>query len=683
MVYFHKKRFLIEGATMQENEPFLHCLRTQIYPDDYAFERIASIRDFCVSFGFQNVILIFNGEEHNVGHIKDEELASWIKVMKEAKEEFAKANISVSLNPWMEMGHLDRGRKLQEGQHFVTMVDRFGTQSDLVACPLSEEWREYYLHQLDYYVREIKPDVLWVEDDFRFHNHPPLDWGGCFCSLHMEEFAKRLGKRETREEFVSNLSKGKPSEERKAWLDASWEIIDSLAKDIGETVKKANANTHVGLMSSTPWHHAMEARDWKTLHEDLSSDGVMIDRIHMPAYRELGAKSYYFDFNRVSMVNRSFIGDDCLIFPELENSSFSLFVKDRKFLGFQLESALPLGLCGMTYNIFAHVGNGIQEEFGYGKVIQSLSPYLNEVKKLHLLPSQMKGLLFPLDEKTVYNSHEEGFLNLVPKDFDAVGYFSSMGFSYCVSKKKRFQNEVVILSEQNAWNFKDEELLSLFEDNFVFVDGVAASILQDRGLLGLIHAKKVSFRGQGHGYDTLEMYEGEEPIDGMHHCKATSQRRNGDYYSIEYEKGVDVVSGLYGPRMNKTGEGVAIGSHFMVYPYSLEGTDNTTFFMPMRRFLFEKHLLPKIKKPFAKTKEDGVYAFLYEQGDRFVLFVTNANYCGYENLSFELYNFIPRSIKALLKTGEMTNVAFEKIGNRYVLPLPLEYLSTATILLEK
>ena len=668
---------------MHDNKPFLHCLRAQIYPDEYAFERIRSIKDFCVSFGFQNVILIFNGEEHNVGHIKDEELAPWIKVMKETKEEFAKANISVSLNPWMEMGHLDRGRTLQEGQNFVTMVDRFGKKSDLVACPLSKEWKEYYLHQLDYYVREIKPDVLWIEDDFRFHNHPPLDWGGCFCSLHMDEFKKRLGKEETREEFVNNISKREPSKERKTWLDTSWDIIDSLAKEIGKTVAKASSITHVGLMSSTPWHHAMEARDWAKLHEDLSSDGIKIDRIHLPAYREIGSKNYYFDFNRVSMVNRSFIGDDCLVYPELENSSFSLFVKDRKFVGFQLESALPLGLSGMTYNIFAHVGNGAQEEFGYGEVIKELTPYLNRVKQLDLLPSQMKGLIFPLDEKTVYNSHEEGFLNLVPKDFDVVGYFSSMGFSYRVSKEKRFQNEVIILSEQNVWNFSNDELISLFQENFVFVDGVAASILEERGLLYLIHAKKVSFHGECHDYDTFEMYEGKETIDGMHHYKATSQRRNGNYYSIEYEKDVDIVSGLYDPRMKRTGDGVALGKNFMVYPYSIEGTDNTSFFMPMRRFILEKHLLSKIKKPFAKTREDGIYAYLYEQENRFVLFMTNANYCGYENLSFELYNFVPKSMKAILKTGELMNVSYEKEGNAYILSLPLEYLSTATLILEK
>lgn len=410
---------------------------------------------------------------------------------------------------------------------------------------------------------------------------------------------------------------------------------------------------------------------------------VKIDRIHLPAYREAGSKCYYFDFNRISMVNRSFIGDDCLIYPELENSSFSLFVKDRKFLAFQLESALPLGLSGMTYNIFAHVGNGAQEEFGYGEVIHELDPYLNAVKDLGLLPSQMRGLVFPLDEKTVYHSHEEGFLNLIPKDFDAVGYFSSMGFSYRISKEKRFKNEVILLTEQNAWNFSDEELLSLFQNNFVLVDGVAANILQERNLLHLISAKKVTFHGECHNYDTFEMYEGKETIDGMHHYKATSQRRNGNYYSIEYGEGATILSGLYDPRMKRTGEGVALGKNFMVYPYSIEGTENTAFFMPLRRYIYEKYLLPKIQKPFAKTMEDGVYAYLYEQNDRFILFMTNANYCGYPSTSFELFNVNPKSVQVVLKDGKTKEVSFEKKGNSYVVNAPLDYLSTRTLILKK
>lgn len=666
-----------------KTEPFLHCLRAQIYPDEFAHERIDSIKAFCEHYGFQNVILIFNGEEHNVGHIKDEELVKWIEVIKQAKSEFAKSGITTSLNPWMEMGHLDRGRRLQEGQDFITMVDRFGQASDLVACPLDENWRHYYLHQVSYYVSEIKPDVLWIEDDFRYHNHPPLNYGGCFCAKHMEAYNERIGKKETREEFVDALSSGEPSEERSAWLDISSSSIMELAKDIAETVKKASQNTHVGLMSSIPWNHAMEARDWVKLHENLSPDSVKIDRIHLPAYRESGSKTYYFDFNRISMVARSFIGDDCLIFPELENSSFSLFVKDSKFLAFQLEAALPLGISGMTYNIFAHCGNGVQEEFGYGQEIKKLTPYLNRVKEERLLPSQMRGLVFPFFENTVYNTRESGFLNLVPKEFDILGYFSSMGFAYRISKSKIFKREVVVISGQNAYNFSDEELFALFENNFIVFDGGAADALCKRGLGDLIHATDSSFRGQLHEYDSFEMYEGKEAIEGMHHYKATSQRRTGGYYSLTYAKDVSILSGLYDARMNRTGNGVALGSNFLIYPYSVVGSEDTAFFMPLRRYIFERFLLNKLTAPFAKSMTDGVYVYVYEREKSFLLFLVNANYLTYPETEFELFNIKPKQIKLIRRDGTVKPIKYEQIERRIRLQEPFNHLSTMTLIFEK
>ncbi len=668
---------------MNDSKSFLHCLRAQIYPDEYAQERIDSLKRFCLKYGIQNVILIFNGEEHNVGHIEDDELLPWLEVMEKAKEEFASSGISVSLNPWMEMGHLDRGRKLHPGQHFQTMVDRFGNASELVACPLDKEWKSYYLHQLSTYVSALKPEVLWIEDDYRLHNHPPLDWGGCFCPLHMEAYEKKLGKKESREEFVSALSKSEPSPERKAWLDVSWDTLNDLAKEIGETVAKSSPSTHVGLMSSMPWQHAMEARDWKALHASLSSDGIAIDRIHLPAYREEASKKYYFDFNRISMVNRAFLGDECLIYPELENSSFSVFVKDKKFLAFQLESALPLGISGMTYNIFAHCGNGAQEEFGYGDEIAALTPYLNAVKDLNLLPSQTRGLVFPADEKTVYHTHEEGFLNLIPKDFDPVGYFSSMGFSYHVSLEKKFDGDVVVLTGNNVWNFTPYELVDLFCDNFVLVDGKAAFILYQRGLSALILAKSVELRGEFHQTDAFEMPQEGVAVDGFHHLKATSQRRAGPYYALEYAEGVEVVSFLYDARMNKTGNGVAISSHFMVYPYEIHGTEDTAFFMPLRRYLFQTYLLPHMQKPFIQSDSDGVYAYLYEQKGRYVALFVNANYCSYDALAFQARNLHPTSIKAICKDGTTHEVRFGIEQGKIRVETPLNYLSTATLLIEE
>ena len=66
-------------------------------------------------------------------------------VMKQAKKRFLEAGLTFSLNPWMEIGHVDRGRTLQPGQHFQTMVDHNGKACTMVACPSDPEWKKYYL----------------------------------------------------------------------------------------------------------------------------------------------------------------------------------------------------------------------------------------------------------------------------------------------------------------------------------------------------------------------------------------------------------------------------------------------------------------------------------------------------------------------------------------------------------
>lgn len=53
---------------------------------------------------------------------------------------------------------------------------------------------------------QLEPSILWVEDDFRLHNHAPLVWGGCFCEEHMRLYSERAGKALTREDFSGACS---------------------------------------------------------------------------------------------------------------------------------------------------------------------------------------------------------------------------------------------------------------------------------------------------------------------------------------------------------------------------------------------------------------------------------------------------------------------------------------------
>lgn len=74
------------------DELFTHCLRIQVFPDEYSQERIDSVKEFCLKYGFKNVIMMFNGECFNVGHISTEDLKPLATIAKNYKGEYIKTN---------------------------------------------------------------------------------------------------------------------------------------------------------------------------------------------------------------------------------------------------------------------------------------------------------------------------------------------------------------------------------------------------------------------------------------------------------------------------------------------------------------------------------------------------------------------------------------------------------------
>ena len=115
-----------------KKKEFENILRLQIVPHLYEEERVSGIIDYCVKYGFQHVMLFINAEDYFVGHMTIEEAKPWVAAIQRTKKRLMENGIKVSLNPWIEFGHLDRGRKLKEGQNFTTMVDYDGDRKSVV-----------------------------------------------------------------------------------------------------------------------------------------------------------------------------------------------------------------------------------------------------------------------------------------------------------------------------------------------------------------------------------------------------------------------------------------------------------------------------------------------------------------------------------------------------------------------
>ncbi len=148
--------------------------------------------------GIDDVCVFANVQELNTGHMTPEEQGVWLDLMAELAARLKKKGVTLSVNHWHTVMHADLGKKLPAHQPFRLMVDPRGNRASLCVCPLCENWQKHLSRIFARYAG-LDASILWVEDDFRLHNHDPLLWGGCFCEEHMRIYSQKAGRLLTRE----------------------------------------------------------------------------------------------------------------------------------------------------------------------------------------------------------------------------------------------------------------------------------------------------------------------------------------------------------------------------------------------------------------------------------------------------------------------------------------------------
>ena len=669
---------------MENNfQKFQNCLRIQIPPDEYVDERIQGLVSHCQKFGFTNVIFLTMGEEFFLGHATVEEIKPWVEVVKRAAALVRENNISVSLHHWIGVGHCDRGIGLKEEQNFTTMTDFNGRRSISVVCPLDEKWQKHFRELLGYLVREVQPDYYWVEDDFRLHNHAPLEWGGCFCEKHIAWFNETLGTAYTREQFCEKaFQKGMATKERKAWLDASRKTMLDYAALISEIIKTANPTTKIALMTSFPEEHCLEARDWSALFKIFSVGNEKLNRIHLPGYFERSGKDYMYDFNAISMAIRAFSPKDVKILPELENGSTNLFRKNARYLAFQLESSIPLCLSGMTYNIYDPVGNGAVEIFGYAQEIQRLTPYMQAVMETGADYSNLQGVVIPIDEKIVYKKRiENNFYDLRTNIFNIAAYVSALGLSYRYSQEKVFYNQTVFLFGDAVYIFSDDQLRELFKNNYVIVDGGAVLLLKERGLLSLIGATDAILYRAESGYQIYEQIVGDKKIYGIRGFRASCRVATGDFVKIEYEEDVKCLSNVYKADGSIVWNSFVKGKTFLVNPFIVDKKLYTQFSELRRVFITE--FAEENANILVNTRFEGINPYLYLVEGEAVVMLVNGTLENFEKSEFFVKGIDFNRIVSVDKDGKERKVSFERVGDTICVERAIPYMSTVTFKLIK
>ena len=133
---------------------------------------------------------------------------------------------------------------------YITDID--GSVSDASPCPLGQKFRETFSDNIATVVKISRPFMIQFEDDFELSWQPPTVKFGCFCPLHLAEFAKQQNKYYSRQELSDIFSRVNPQSImlRRAWAELSRDSLAGFAGLIRDKVDRIAPETRISLCQS-------------------------------------------------------------------------------------------------------------------------------------------------------------------------------------------------------------------------------------------------------------------------------------------------------------------------------------------------------------------------------------------------------------------------------------------------
>ena len=553
---------------------FIYTLRYMLDPRANTPAKNEKLIEFVKKGKINDVAFFINGEELNHSHLTKDETQVWLDAIKPLQKELSKIGVTTSLNPWTTIMHSDRGYRVNPEIGFNTFVDIDGNKAKDMACPADPTWRKYLANTYAQYA-SIHPRRLWLEDDFRHYNHSPLKLM-CFCDYHMQLYNEKLGKKETRAEFVKKmLQPGEPTEERQIYLDQARQEMIETEHIIEQAVHKVSPETDLAQMTSYPDWHALEGRDWDNLFMAQAGEGhPKVARPHLPAYNEVAPLQYGRYFEEYTRITAALLGENAELYPELESYMYSPLVKSNAFTAFQIITSALIGSQGILLNLFDMMGNGINDSWHYAEMLAQIKPFVNQLLVNRLPIDHLRGIKVLVDQNSSYHLQTKTGKNveeLLPHEKNWASLLGAFGFATTIlpiSKKTSLKNEVVAISGQLLRNLTKTQITDLVKNNFVLLDGECVQVLLDRNLGNLLHIEKAEWHPVRSNYQVFEQADG-QIVEGVKSPRITMLQQTGNYLKIVYQpqNSVKVWSFAYNAIDEKLGNVIAvIDQHIVVLP---------------------------------------------------------------------------------------------------------------------
>jgi hypothetical protein len=587
---------------MNEDNTFRIILRYGLDPFNGLQENLKQLKRFAEESTINEVMFLLAPEERSTGHPTIEQATPWMEGMLQAKTMLAEIGVQVSINPWTTTYHTGRGRQLHPGQDFRLMVGETGADNGMTACPLCENWQDYLNTYFSWIAKELDPVALWVEDDWRLHNHGgEMGYGGCFCDHCMTRFSSMVGREVSREELVARVSQpGPPHELRGKWIDFAQLSLAEPAESLAKALRSVRPNMRLGFMTSIPDIQSIEGRDWNQLMDIWTEDGERyLIRPHMPPYTEEPPIVTSPGYSRQTIATLDKSAD---IYPELENSPrCGQYSGSHTYSAWEMFNAVCYGSRGITINHFDNMGMNTYYDRGFGKALAKHRPTFDALMPLNIDDRKARGvkILFSPDvarqvwtgggsagKAKMYTGEDlsglgDGGGSLDDLQANSVAWskvFYPLGISHSFTRSLDSEaGDIFAVSDQTLRCFPDDEIRNLLSKN-VILDLASADILVERGFGGLIGIESVDrtkLKDSAYSIEEVEpAFFGE--LDGGVRARMCAQRCADPIGKFAYSEGVNVLSQIKDADLNTLfpGSGIfqnELGGRIFTSVYPLGG----------------------------------------------------------------------------------------------------------------
>ncbi len=429
--------------------------------------QIGELRNMHDRYGLRRFVLI---GPWNRQYYRGTDISDWERLgddIARAKKGLSGEDIDIG---WWIVPTLSGGKY----RPFQCIMDCDGGKT-YASCPLDPAFVKDFCDKIVACAKRAHPSIIFFEDDYTLSNHGGLNsMRGCFCPLHLAEYAKRAGKAYTAADIAAMFRK--PTAEnaalRRQFAMLSRDSLESLARSIRAAIDTVDPSIRVCLCQSG--YTDMDGDSTETIARAFAGGTRPMVRIFGAAYFNENAPCSLPVNLAHTFWSAHHIGRDIELIHETDPYPHTRFYNSSLFLISELAGAIMAGATGSYYYCTQYSDDPMGDD-GYAR-------RLVEYRRRLEIARDLRSAMRPCGVRAVYTPAEVYMMRASAKNVSAgmlpvQAYFlGKMGFPMTMAEDA----PVAMLVGQTPAHLSDGELRKLLSGG-LFVDAEAALILAKRG----------------------------------------------------------------------------------------------------------------------------------------------------------------------------------------------------------